>query len=162
MRLFAALAAVGVLGAAWFGWSWWQAGHGDAQRFALTRDEVLRQGEQRLVVLNTVDRRDPVEVQRSWQSVATGRLLDQLTRDREAHVRDIGAARTATAVTVLGAAVTSLDVHSGQAGLMAVLEVGVTPEGGPTTAKRTRFDVDLTRSGDQWLLSSVRVVGYGG
>ncbi|MCS7475392.1 hypothetical protein ACFFQW_15650 [Umezawaea endophytica] len=162
MRLFAALAAVGVLGALWFGWTWWEAGHGDLQRFAQTRDEVLRQGEQRLVVLNTLDHREPEEVQRAWRATATGRLLDQLTRDHDAYVQDIGAAKTVTAVTVLGAAVTSLDVHSGQAELIAVLEVSVTPEGGQATAKRTRFDTDLTRVGDEWLLSSVQVVGFGG
>ncbi len=162
MRLFAALAAVGLVGAVWFGWSWWEAGHGDAQRFARTRDDVLRQGEQRLVVLNTLDHRDPAKVQRAWQAVATGRLLDQLTRDHDAYVQDIGSARTVTAVTVLGAAVTSLDVHSGRATLIAVLEVGVTPDGGPPTAKRTRFEAGLTRTGEEWLLSSVQVVGHGG
>lgn len=162
MRLFAALAAVGVLGAVWFGWSWWEAGHGDAQSFARTRDEVLRQGEQRLVVLNTLDHHDPEQVQRAWRAAATGRLLDQLTRDHDAYAQDIGSAKTVTSVRVLGAAVTSLDVHSGQAGLIAVLEVAVTPDGGQTTTKHTRFDADLTRVDDRWLLSSVQVVGYGG
>jgi Mce-associated membrane protein len=162
MRLFAALAAVGLIGAAWFGWSWWEAGHGAAQRFARTREDVLHQGERRLVVLNTLDHRDPAKVQRDWQAAATGLLLDQLTRDRDAYVQDIGSAKTVTAVTVLAAAVTSLDVHSGQATLIAVLEVDVTPDGGQTTAKRTRFDAGLTRTGEEWLLSSVRVVGHGG
>jgi Mce-associated membrane protein len=162
MRLFAALAAVGVLGAVWFGWSWWEAGHGDVQRFAQTRDEVLRQGEQRLVVLNTLDHRDPAEVQRAWRGAATGQLLDQLTRDQDAYAKDIESAKTVTSVRVLGAAVTSLDVHSGQARLIAVLEVGVTPDGGQATAKRTRFDAGLSRVGEEWLLSSVQVVGYGG
>ncbi|MEO6087581.1 MAG: hypothetical protein ABIQ18_31175 [Umezawaea sp.] len=162
MRLFAALAAIGVLGAVWFGWSWWEAGHGDAQRFAQTRDEVLRQGEQRLVVLNTLDHRDPADVQRAWQAAATGRLLDQLTRDHDAYAQDIGSAKTVTAVKVLSAAVTTLDVHSGQARLIAVLEVDVTPDGGQTTAKHTRFDAGLTRVGEEWLLSSVQVVGHSG
>jgi len=156
MRL---LAALGVLGTLWFGWSWWDAGHGDAARFAQARDEVLRQGEQRLVVLNTLDHRDPEEVQRTWQAVATGQLLDQLNRDHDTYLEGIRTAKTATAVKVLGAAVTSLDVGSGQAKLIAVLEVSVTPDGGQVAVKRTRFDAGLTRAGEQWLLSSIQVVG---
>lgn len=156
MRL---LAAVAVLGTLWFGWSWWEAGHGDAASFAQTRDEVLRQGEQRLVVLNTLDHHDPAKVQQAWQAAATGQLLDQLTRNQDTYLKGIVSAKTVTAVKVLGAAVTSLDVHSGQAKLIAVLEVSVTPDGGQATAKRTRFDAGLTRKGDEWLLSSVQVVG---
>jgi Mce-associated membrane protein len=156
------LAALGVACAVWFGWTWWEAGHGEAARIAQARDDVLRQSEERLVVLNTVDHHDPAKVQEAWRAATTGQLLDQLTRNSETYRQGIESAKTVTAVQVLGAAVTSLDVESGQARVIAVLQLNVTPDGGQAAVKRSRFDAGLTRTGEQWLLSSVQVVGLSG
>ena len=158
----AVFAALAVLAAGWFGWSWWQAGHDQNLRFAATRDAVLDVGKGELVRLNTLDYRDAERGIDAWRQQATGGLLDELTRNRDSNVQSIRDAKTATSAKVLDAAVTKLDARAGTANMIAVLEVTVTQDGGQPQPRRSRLDADLVRGPQGWKVSSLQVVGVVG
>lgn len=157
----AAVAAVATMAAAWFGWSWWSAAHDEAASFSRSRDAALKAGEQAVVSLNTLDYRAVDPGLNAWQASTTGDLHDQLTRDHQSYVSKIQSAKTATTAKIVDAAVTELDDHAGKAGVLAVLDITVTPDQGQPVTKRNRFQGQLTRTDTGWKLSALGQVPVG-
>ena len=122
---------------------------------AVNRDAVLRTGSRQIAVLNTLGcGADP----RRWLEVSTGPLRDQLQRSLSDSRQKIAAARTCAVGKVVGAAVTAVDTRSGQAQLLAAVEVTLTPPGGAPTVQRKRYEAGLARTGAGWKLTSLTAV----
>jgi Mce-associated membrane protein len=156
------LAVLAVGAAAWFGWTWWRASQEDSLRLATTRDEVLDNGRRLLVDLNTMDYRSAAAWLDRWRQAAAGTLLEQLDRDHDAALREVLAQQTVASATVIGAAVTEVDVHGGSAELIAAVEVRLNRQGAQASVTRSRLTTGLTRTGQGWRISSWQPVGQGG
>lgn len=160
--LAAVLAVLSFAAAAFSGVSWAMAANDDGVRTARTREVVLHQAERRLVELNTIDHARAAECLDRWQQQVTGPLADEVGRNRDNNIQAIRDSRTTTTSRVLGAAVTELDVHGGHAKAIAALEMTVAPQGTEPIVKRSRISAELTRTGQDWKLGSVQVVGLSG
>lgn len=164
--------AVGVLAAAGFGVSLALAATSDRVDLAHERDAVRHNAEQAAVTLATID---PREVQASldrWQASATGPLLAELRRGRSVFAETIIQAKRSTDARVLASAVRNLDPAAGAATVLISMDVTTSPIGqdgpdkkGPSNeATRTpqRLELFMSRAGEVWKASGVRVVGIGG
>ncbi|MEV6611111.1 hypothetical protein [Kutzneria sp. NPDC051319] len=155
MKIVVVLAAVF---AAWGGWSWWSAAHDDARLFALDREAVTQAAGRDIAALNTLDYRKIDDGLKQWLAVSTGTLHDQLAQTGVDSRKQLEQAKTVTTAQVVDTAVTALDQRAGTARLIAAVQLDVTPEGGQKTAKRTRFQADLTRTVNGWKVSALAPV----
>ena len=155
MRIVVVLAAVF---AVWGGWSWWSAAHDDSRLFALDRQAVTRAAESDIATLNTLDYRKVDDGLKAWLAVSTGTLHDQLAQTGQDSRKQLEQAKTVTTAQVVDAAVTELDQRAGTAKLIAAVQLEVTPDGQAKTAKRTRFQADLTHTDQGWRVSGLAPV----
>jgi Mce-associated membrane protein len=155
MKILVVLAA---LFAAWGGWSWWSAAHDDSRLFALDRQAVTQAAQHDIATLNTLDYRKIDDGLRAWLAVSTGPLHDQLAQTGQDSRKQLEQAKTVTTAQVVDTAVTELDQRAGAAKLIAAVQLDVTPEGGPKTSKRTRFQAGLTRTDAGWRVSQLAPV----
>ncbi|MFI0351203.1 hypothetical protein [Actinomadura sp. 9N407] len=150
-----ALAAIAAIAATWSGWSWYAAEHDDSLRYAATRDQVLRDGEQAIQNLNTLDYRSLDRSLKSWQDSATSDLYRDIVQGRAGFARQVGEARTITSARILEAAVTELDTHAGRARVIVAIAITVTPPKGDPATKQSRLIGELTRTAAGWKLSAL-------
>ena len=155
MKIVVILAAVF---AAWGGWSWWSAAHDDARQFALDRQAVTQAAQHDIATLNTLDYRKVDDGLQAWLKVSTGTLHDQLAQTGTDSRKQLEQAKTVTTAQVMDTAVTALDQRAGTAKLIAAVQLDVTPSQGQPTSKRTRFQADLTRTGNGWQVSALAPV----
>lgn len=141
--------------AAWFGWGWYGAAHDDGLAYAKVRDEVLRSGSQAVQNLTTLDHRDLDRYLRAWQDSSTSELYQQIVQGRATFEADVRKARTITTAKVLEAAVTELDEHAGTAGIIAAVQITVTPPEGAPATRRSRLIGRMTRTAQGWKLSAL-------
>jgi Mce-associated membrane protein len=151
-----AVAAVAVLVAAWFGWSWWSAAHDDAAVRAQDRDTVLAAAGDALVALNTVDYHDPAPAVDRWIQVTTGELGRTLSGDRQVQLDRARASKTVATARVNQAAVAELDPGAGTARVLVVLDVQLSTNGSPSAPSRVRLNAALTRTDAGWKVASVQ------
>jgi Mce-associated membrane protein len=149
------MAAVALVAAAWFGWSWYGAAHDDSLQYSQSRDEVLRVGEQAVQNLNTLDYRSLDSGLKLWQDSSTNELYQEIVRGRTEFERAVKQAKTVTSAKVLDAAVTELDEHAGKASVIVGLQITVTPPQGDPAIKKTRLMGELTRTSTGWKLSAL-------
>ncbi|OAP20834.1 hypothetical protein [Amycolatopsis sp. M39] len=158
-RVLTVLAAVAVLAAAWFGWSWWSAAQDDSLARGRARDAVLAAASTELVTLNTIDyRTSAVDVDR-WIAATTGQYGKDLSGDRQLQIDRAKRTRTVSTASLVQAAVTDLNPSAGTARLIAVLNVRVSTGDGAPSAKQARLAVDFARDGDTWKIGGVQAVG---
>jgi Mce-associated membrane protein len=150
-----ALALIAAIAAAWSGWSWYAAEHDDSLRYAATRDEVLRTGEQAIQNLNTLDHRSLDRSLRTWQDSSTSDLYRDIVQGRAAFERQVAEAKTISSARILEGAVTELDTRAGTARVIVAAEITVTPPKGVPAIKRSRLIGELTRTAAGWKLSAL-------
>lgn len=156
MVAMGALAAVAVLVAAWFGWSWWSTAHDEAAVRADDRDTVLAAAGDALAALNTVDYHDPAPAVDRWIQVTTGELGKTLSGDRQLQLDRARASKTVASARVNQAAVAALDPGAGTARVLVVLDVQLSTGGSPSAPSRARLNASLTRTGGGWKVDSVQ------
>lgn len=156
MAATTALAAVSVLLAAWFGWSWWSAAHSTVANRAQDRDTVLAAAGDALTALNTIDYHDPGPAVDRWIQVTTGELGKTLSGDRQVQLDRATASKTVASARVNQAAVAELNSDAGTARVIAVLDVQLSTNGAPSAPSRARLNAALTRTDAGWKVDSVQ------
>ncbi|TNC28964.1 hypothetical protein [Amycolatopsis alkalitolerans] len=156
MVAMGALAAVSVLVAAWFGWSWWNAAHDDAATRAQERDAVLSAADDALTALNTIDYHDPDPSVDRWVDLTTGQLGKTLSGDRQLQLDRATQSKTVASARVNQSAVAELDPAAGTARVLAVLDVQLSTNGSPSAPSRTRLNATLARTDRGWKVDSVQ------
>lgn len=150
--------------AGWFGWSWHQssasASISPSTAGSAAVAQALRQGEQDVQAFNTLSYKDLAGGLRRWQAASTGVLRQETTKGWSGFAKQVSKAKTITSATILDAAITSLNQHT--AGIIAAVQITVTPAKGPAATKRNRLEGTLTHTASGWKLSSLSVVPVGG
>ncbi|MGC7093899.1 hypothetical protein ACPZ19_04475 [Amycolatopsis lurida] len=159
----AALATAAFLAAAIFGVQWVVAATGDDAELAQARDEVLVAGTAAVKAFTEFDYNNLDQYFQKQQELSTG-TIQQQARDSEGKFREaIGQAKTVVVSTVQDIAVEELNEHEGKATCLVALSTDVT-QGTQKGVKSLRVEIEMTRVGDEWKLSSignVPVVGAG-
>lgn len=155
------LFALSLLAAGFFGVSWAVTANDESVSYAAERDEVLRVGNQGVINFNTLDHKNVERGLDRWAKSSTGALHEEVVRGRKANAERITKAKTKTEAEILDSAVTTLDDRAGKASMIAVVKVTVTQQGQQPAEKRSRYQAELTREGEQWKLSGLGPVSVG-
>ncbi|MEU6127704.1 hypothetical protein ABZ805_00915 [Saccharopolyspora sp. NPDC047091] len=153
--------AVALVAALVTGITWAVAASSGNAAFAAQRDDALQAGTQAIINFNTLDFHDVQPGLDLWERSSTGPLHEDVVRGRQQYADSITQARTVTKAEVLSAGLTELNDHAGKARMIAVVKVTVTPDGQPPTEKRSRYQAELTRDGQDWKLSVLGPVAVG-
>ncbi|MDQ7802288.1 hypothetical protein Q5425_00995 [Amycolatopsis sp. A133] len=159
MRVLVVAAVLSVLAAAFSGWAWWRAAADDSAARGRERDAVLAAAGPELVTLNTIDYRSAGADVDRWIAAATGRYGKDLAGDRQLQIDRATTARTVSTASLVQAAVTEIDVNTGKARLLAVLDVRVSTGGGAVAPRLNRLTVDVSRSPAGWKIAGVQAAG---
>lgn len=154
-RFTGLLAVLATALAAWFGYTWWDAGRDDGVARATVREEALQAGRQAVSALTSLDYRQAEQGYQNWLNLSGGALHDELASDRQGGLTRIGQAKTVTTGRVVDAAVTEVDSGGGTAEVIASVELEVRPEGGDAVTKHNRFRAALNRTPDGWRVTSL-------
>jgi Mce-associated membrane protein len=154
------LLLITVAGAIYWGITWLGVSGDQNLSYSRDRDAALAAGEQAVQNFNTMDYQNPQKYFDLWASSSTGDLNKEVGQDRKNQtvLGQLAKAKAVTKATVLEGALTELDDHAGKATVIVALDETVTPAGGKPTDKRARFQGNLQKVGDAWLLSSIGVV----
>lgn len=151
-----ALLAVAVVYAAGSGWWFWQSDHSAAVAGGRLRDRVLAAATREIADLNTVDDHHIGAWEARWLADTTGalhRLVQRTNASAQAQIKQV---QTSSAATVTSAAVVGLDQRAGTATVIAVVRVRQTASSGGANTVTNRYVAVLTRSGGQWLITSLK------
>lgn len=143
------------------GVSWALAANDESIAYASERERAIESGSQAVINFNTLDFRSVDQGLKRWVDSSSGALRDEVERGRAANAKRIAEARTVTTAEVLDVGLTELDQRAGKARMIAVVKVVVTKEGAQPAEKRSRYQAELTREGDQWKLSALGPVPVG-
>ncbi|MEO5874670.1 MAG: hypothetical protein ABIS86_24150 [Streptosporangiaceae bacterium] len=155
------LLALSVALAAWGGWSAAHAPAGSSTGPDLghERDLVLKAGTQQLTTLTSMDHTRVDAGLQSWLNATTGLLRDQLVRDAAQNKQKIQQKRTTAVGSVADAAVTALDLRAGNAKVLALVRIRVTPpDGAAPGVQKQRYEVGLARTAEGWKLTSLTAI----
>jgi Mce-associated membrane protein len=159
------LLVIAAVCAGWFGWSWHESSASAATSPPVSGSGVvqqaLRQGEQDMQAFNTLSYKDLAGGLKQWQAASTGVLRQETTSGWSTFAKKVTEARTVTTATILDAAITSLDQQKNTAGIIAAVQITVTPASGSAATKRNRLEGTLSRTSAGWKLSSLSVVPVG-
>ncbi len=156
LTVAAALALAAVVFAGWAAWYWLSAPRAAAG--APVRDQALRAGEQAVLNFNTLDYRHLAQGVALWEQSSTGALHAEIVAGRAAFEQQVAAAKTITTARILDAALTGLNTAAGRAGLIAAVQITVTPAHGAAAVKQSRLTGQLTRTASGWKLSALSQV----
>lgn len=156
-----AAALVAAVFAAWFGSSWASAAQSGSLGYSRTRDQALRDGEQAVQNLNTLDYRTVAAGLAVWQESSTGTLHTDLVQAQQQYEQVIRQQKTVTSAKVLDGALTQLDTHAGTATIMAAVQLTVVPSSGKPVTKLEREEGTLTRTSSGWKLSDLTYPAVG-
>lgn len=150
-----------VLTSGWSGSVLWTAVHGERAQIAQARDSVMEATAQALVNFHTLDHRDVDRGLDNWERSATGRFLDDLRKGRARDAQALRDSKTTTVGRTVSTSALDIDLTAGKATAIGVVEIVVTPERGEPVTKRDRVQVELQRTGTDWLLTSLAPVSVG-
>lgn len=159
IAVLVAVAAVVVVGAGWFGVSWYRAAHNESLAAGMEREAVLRDAERAILTLNTLDYRQVQDGLTLWEQSTTGSLLEQLRTNRDTYARAITDSTTISSAKVLDAAVASLDARAGTALVLAGVDVTSQLDKGDPGCAHRRVSMDMIRVGDSWKVGALMPVG---
>jgi Mce-associated membrane protein len=159
LRFLVVLTVLSVLAAAFSGWSWWRAAADDSYARGRERDAVLAAAGPQLVTLNTIDHRTAAADVDRWIAATTGQYGKDLAGDRQLQIDRATTARTVSTASLVQAAVTEIDVATGSARLLAVLDVRVSTGGNAVSPRLNRLTVDVARAGSEWKIAGVQAAG---
>jgi len=120
------------------------------ERTATERDDAIHAGWEAAEILSSLDSATVEADLDRWESVATGRLLDQIRSARAAAVQKAQETPTKAVGTVLAAAAAEFDAKAGTARLLVVTSVEVSAQSGEPTKKQLRLSMTLTKTADGW------------
>lgn len=149
------LAAVAVLAAAWFGWSWASAAADDDLGYARERDAALAAATRGLVVLHTLEHTTAERDLRAWEAVTAGTLRSDLAGDRPGQLSKARKQKVRSAASPVRAAVVELDTFQGTARVIAVLRISLGTGGGKPADGIRRMNAELLRVDGAWKVSSI-------
>jgi Mce-associated membrane protein len=155
------LVVIAAVCAGWFGWSWHESSASPSTAGSTTVQLALRQGEQDVQAFNTLSYKDLAGGLSRWQAASTGVLRQETTQGWSGFAKRVSKAKTVTTATILDAALTSVDQQKHTAGIIAAVQITVTPATGSAATKRNRLQGTLTQTTAGWKLSSLSVVPVG-
>jgi Mce-associated membrane protein len=156
--LIAGVAALALVFAVISAVIWWQAGHGGDQARAEARDAVLVQARLDIATLNTLDYKNVNAGLAQWSAVTAGSLHSQIAQANTASKKIIQESKTVTKAVVLAAAVTSLDLRTGTASVIASVQVTKTPDTGASVVDRNRVSATLSLTNGTWRMTNLQGV----
>jgi Mce-associated membrane protein len=155
LRVAVLLALAAAACAAWFGWSWYSAGHDGSLKFSQSRDDALQAGEQGVLNMNTLDYRQVDQGLSRWVSSTTGDLQQQISQGRTQFESQVMQAKTITTAKILDGGVVELDDRAGTATVIVAVQITVTPQSGRAATKLSRMQAQLSRTAAGWKLSAL-------
>lgn len=157
------LVVIAAVCAGWFGWSWHESSASASTAPSTAGSGVvglaLKQGEQDMQAFNTLSYQDLAGGLKRWQGASTGVLRKETTSGWPTFAKQVTKAKTVTTATILDAAITSLQKNT--AGIIAAVQITVTPAKGSAATKRNRLEGTLSKTSSGWKLSSLSVVPVG-
>jgi Mce-associated membrane protein len=157
------LVVIAAVCAGWFGWSWHEssasAATAPSTAGSAAVQQALRQGEQDVQAFNTLSYKNLAGGLKHWQAASTGVLRQETTSGWSGFAKQVTKAQTVTTATILDAAITSLQKNT--AGIIAAVQITVTPAKGSAASKRNRLEGTLTKTSSGWKLSRLTVVPVG-
>lgn len=127
----------------------------DGVAISTARDQVLKAGQEAMVVMNTIDYRNIDAGMDAWERVTTGKLHDEVVKGRESSADAIANAKSVTKAELLSAAVEVVDERAGTATVIAALRVNVSVSGNEPTDKYMRLEGTLLRTEQGWKLDTI-------
>ncbi|HEX6353908.1 hypothetical protein [Actinophytocola sp.] len=117
------VAATAVAG--WYGVRWISAANDDSLAYSKTRDEVNRVALAAVVTMNQLDYRKIDEGLDDWEAATTGKLHDEIVKNRGTVRDSIVQKQSISTATVLSSAVKELDERAGKASVMVAIKMNV-------------------------------------
>ncbi|KAA9162995.1 hypothetical protein FPZ12_010470 [Amycolatopsis acidicola] len=151
----ATLALAALIVAAIFGIQWWSASGDDNLALAQARDAVVQQGTVAVKAYTELDYTNPDAYFQKQIDVSTADLQTQLKNSEQTYRQAMTDAKTKVTTTVQDIGVEELDDHQGKASFLAAISTLVTKEGQQPVVKPLRLEVQMTRVGADWKVSSI-------
>ena len=151
----AVLAVAALATAAIFGIRWWSASGSDDVALAQARDKVAQQGAVAVKAFTELDYTNPDAYFQKQLDVSTGDMQTQIKNSEQTYRQAMTDAKTKVTTTVQDIGVEELDDHEGKASFLAAISTVVTKEGQQPAAKPLRLEVQMTRVGEDWKVSSI-------
>lgn len=151
----AALAVVAAACAAWFGVSWYDNAHSSVASLARVRDQVIADGQQAVINLNTLDYRHAAAGLQIWLDSSTGALHNGFSQHLSTEIALVQQEQHSTTARIVDSAVTSLDPDAGTATAMFAVYITVTPAKGKPYGEHQAEQAQLTRTASGWKLSGL-------
>lgn len=155
------LLLVAVVCAGIFGARWASAG-GSSGSVAQARDAALNDARQAAINLTTVNSDDVQGTLSNWDSVVTGDLATQFSSSRSQLEQQITSNPGTTSVTIVNAALTTLDASAGTATAVIFADVTTTAQGEQPVPKRFALTMSVQRTGNGWKASALQSLTQGG
>lgn len=157
----AALLVAAVACAGFFGTRWATAGGGQGS-VAQARDTALDGARQAAINLTTVDSSDIFGTLSSWNSVVTGDLATQFDSSRSQLEQQITANPGSTSVTIVNAALSTLDAAAGTATAVIFADVSTTAKDAQPVAQRFALSMSVQRTDGGWKASALESLAQNG
>ena len=154
--LLVALVCAGVLGVRWA-----HAG-GSGGSVAQARDTALDDARQAAINLTTVNSDDVQGTLSNWDSVVTGDLATQFSSSRSQLEQQITSNPGSTSVTIVNAALTTLDAAAGTATAVIFADVTTTAQGEQPVPQRFALSMSVQRTDSGWKASALQSLAQGG
>jgi Mce-associated membrane protein len=139
---------------------WITASNDSDVRFAASRDDVLRIGQQELVNFYSLDHKNPDASFDRLVRSSTGDLATAIKQGESTWKKQLTDGKTTTTAKVLDAVVTELDDRAGSATLAAIIQAD-TDSQGKTNSYRLPMQAQLTRTDQGWKLSQAGSITLG-
>jgi Mce-associated membrane protein len=149
-RVAAALAAIGLIAVLVFGVMWFLASHGPGASTATARDDAVVAARQIALNLQSLDYNTVDKGLDTWEQSATGRLFDEIHKNRQQYADALRRVQTSSTARVVDVALTDFDPGAGTARAIAAVDVSTTQnvngvESVPVI-RQVRVQLDLVRT----------------
>ncbi|TVT45824.1 hypothetical protein FNH05_20325 [Amycolatopsis rhizosphaerae] len=151
----AGLAAAALIVAAVFGIQWWVASSDDNLPLAQARDEVVHDAGIAVRAYTELDYSNLDAFFQKQLDVSAPEMQNQIKNIEQTYRQAMTDAKTKVTTTVQEIGVEELNEHEGKASLLAAISTLVTKDGQPQVAKPLRLEVQMTRVGQDWKVSSI-------
>jgi len=162
-RISAVLAGVGLIAVLVFGILWFLALHGPGAKTAAARDDAVVAARQIALNLQSLDYNTVDKGLDTWEQSATGRLFDEIHKNRQQYADQLRKVQTSSTARVVDVALADFDPAAGTARAIASVDVSTTQnvngtESVPVT-RQVRVQLDLVRTPDAgWKAASASAI----
>lgn len=152
VRIAAVVAVLGLAAVVVFGSLWWLADHGADAATAAARDDALVAARQIAVNLQSLDYNTVDEGLDTWQSSATGPLLQEFNKNRAQYADQLRKVQTTSTARVVDIALADFAAAAGKARAIGSVDVKTTQNvnGSPSlpVTRQVRIQLELVRMPD--------------